>query len=63
MPEVVIALDELPDGKGTSIRMTYDMQILKSDGTPLDGALMKPLWPPGLGRRHGRARLRDDRRR
>lgn len=44
MPEVVIALDELPDGKGTSIRMTYDFyQILKSDGTPLDGALMSKL--------------------
>jgi len=44
LPEVTIALDELPDNSGTSIRMTYDFyQILKADGTPLDGAMMSKL--------------------
>jgi len=44
LPEVTIALDELPNDGGTSIRMTYDFyQILKSDGTPLDGGMMSKL--------------------
>ena len=44
LPEVTIVLDELPENKGTTIRMTYDFyQILKADGTPLDGALMSKL--------------------
>lgn len=44
LPQVTIALDELPDGKGTSIRMTYDFyQIIKADGTPLDGGMMSKL--------------------
>lgn len=44
LPEVTIALDELPDSAGTSVRMTYDFyQILKSDGTPLDGGMMSKL--------------------
>ena len=44
LPEVTIALDELPDNRGTSIRMTYDFyQILKQDGTPLDGGMMSKL--------------------
>jgi hypothetical protein len=44
LPEVTIALDPLPDGTGTSVRMTYDFyQILKSDGTPLDGGMMSKL--------------------
>jgi len=44
LPEVAISLDELPDQKGTSIRMTYDFyQIVKEDGTPLDGSMMSKL--------------------
>ena len=44
LPEVTIQLDELPDQQGTSVRMTYDFyQILKADGTPLDGAMMSKL--------------------
>ena len=44
LPEVTIALDELPDASGTSVRMTYDFyQILKQDGTPLDGSMMSKL--------------------
>ena len=44
LPEVTIALDELPDDKGTQVRMTYDFyQILKADGTPLDGQMMSKL--------------------
>ena len=44
LPEVTIALDALPDNKGTSIRMTYDFyQIIKADGTPLDGGMMSKL--------------------
>jgi len=44
LPEVTIALDEIPGGSGTSVRMTYDFyQILKSDGTPLDGGMMSKL--------------------
>ena len=37
-------VDPLPNDGGTSIRMTYDFyQILKSDGTPLDGGMMAKL--------------------
>jgi hypothetical protein len=44
LPEVTIALDELPDDAGTSIRMTYDFyQIIKEDGTALDGGMMSKL--------------------
>lgn len=44
LPEVTIALDEMPDNKGTQVRMTYDFyQILKQDGTPLDGSMMSKL--------------------
>ena len=44
LPEVNIALDDIPNDGGTSIRMTYDFyQILKSDGTALDGGMMSKL--------------------
>ena len=44
LPEVTIFLDTLPNNAGTSVRMTYDFyQIIKQDGTPLDGVMMSKL--------------------